>query len=242
MVAWLKSQNIDYFVVEAVDQPWKSYDLEGKAGGYWGLWNADRQPKFAWTGPVERFPQWWAAARLVAGAVAAGDAVLPVALARRSARRGRSASAAWSRCRPARWSMAASVAAGSYMVAAEMVGWAVLAFFLVLSLAMALVQALEMAETIWRGRWTREALPAAEMIARQPADRVWPKVSLHLAICNEPPAMVIQTLEFAGQARLSRTSKSSSSTTTPRTPRCGVRCRTTAPSSASASASSTSTS
>ena len=57
-----KSQNIDYFVVEAVDQPWKSYDLEGKAGGYWGLWNADRQPKFAWTGPIERFPQWWAAA------------------------------------------------------------------------------------------------------------------------------------------------------------------------------------
>ena len=62
MVAWLKSQNIDYFVVEAVDQPWKSYDLEGKAGGYWGLWNADRQQKFAWTGPIERFPQWWAAA------------------------------------------------------------------------------------------------------------------------------------------------------------------------------------
>ena len=138
--------------------------------------------------------------------------------------------------------MAASVAAGSYMVASEMIGWAVLAFFLVLSLAMALVQALEMAETIWRGRWMREALPAAEMIARQPANRVWPKVSLHLAICNEPPAMVIQTLEFAGQARLSRTSKSSSSTTTPRIPRCGVRCRTTAPSSASASASSTSTS
>ena len=28
-----------------------------------------------------------------------------------------------------------------------------------------------MVETIWRRRWTREALPAAEMIARQPADR-----------------------------------------------------------------------
>ena len=58
MVAWLKSQNIEFFVVESIDQPWKSYDLEGKAGGYWGIWDADRQPKFAWTGPVERFPQW----------------------------------------------------------------------------------------------------------------------------------------------------------------------------------------
>src|SRR5262245_5657238 len=62
MVAWLKSQNIDYFVVEAVDQPWKAYDLEGKAGGYWGLWNADREPKFAWSGSIDSFPQWAAAA------------------------------------------------------------------------------------------------------------------------------------------------------------------------------------
>ena len=58
MVAWLRSQNIEHFVVEAVDQPWKAYDLEGKAGGYWGLWNADRQQKFSWTGTIERFPQW----------------------------------------------------------------------------------------------------------------------------------------------------------------------------------------
>src|SRR5207302_802519 len=102
MVAWLKSQNIDYFVVEAIDQPWKAYDLEGKAGGYWGLWDADRQQKFDWAGSVG---------------------------------------------------------------------------------------------TVWRRRWTREALPAAEMLARQPADRAWPKVSLHVAICNEPPAMVMQTLD-----------------------------------------------
>ena len=241
MVAWLKSQNIDYFVVEAVDQPWKAYDLEGKAGGYWGLWNADRQPKFSWTGPVERFPLWWAAA---AWSLALS---LPVMLffLWRWPTLGTAGQVGF--CGLVALSASALVyggvvAAGSYMLASEMVGWAVLAAFLVLSLAMALVQALEMAETIWRGRWKREALPAAEMIARQPANRVWPKVSLHLAICNEPPAMVIQTLEFAGQARLSRTSKSSSSTTTPRIPRCGVRCRTTAPSSASASASSTSTS
>ena len=105
-VAWLRSQNIDHFVVEAVDQPWKSYDLEGKAGGYWGLWNADRQPKFAWTGPVERFPQWCGLRGLVAGGVAAADAAVPVALARRSARRDRWVSAAWWRCRPAPWSTA----------------------------------------------------------------------------------------------------------------------------------------
>ncbi|MBL0900249.1 MAG: glycosyltransferase, partial [Reyranella sp.] len=197
-VAWLRSQNIDHFVVEAVDQPWKSYDLEGKAGGYWGLWNADRQQKFAWTGTIERFPQWISCA---AWSLVASVPLMLLFLWR------------WPGVRPAgqvgfcallALSASAvvyggSVAAGTYMVVSEKIGWGVLAFFLVASLGMALVQALEMAETIWRGRWQREALPAAEMIARQPANREWPKVSLHLAICNEPPAMVIQTLESLAQ-------------------------------------------
>ena len=68
-----KSQNIEHFVVEAIDQPWKSYDLEGKAGGYWGLWNADRQQKFDWTGPIETFPQWWLYAAWSIAARAAAD-------------------------------------------------------------------------------------------------------------------------------------------------------------------------
>ena len=101
MVAWLKSQNIDYFVVEAIDQPWKSYDLEGKAGGYWGLWNADRQQKFAWTGPIETLPAMVGLCRLVAGRGAAADAAASCGAGPASARRARSPSAAWSRCRPA---------------------------------------------------------------------------------------------------------------------------------------------
>ncbi|UYN93602.1 MAG: glycosyltransferase [Enhydrobacter sp.] len=194
MVAWLRSQNIEYFVVEAFDQPWKAYDLEGKAGGYWGLWNADREQKFAWTGTIQTFPQWLACA---AWSLAAA---LPLALLFLWYRRDLAATGQLVFCGLVALSASAlvfgaAVAAGTYMVTAEMVGWGVLAFFLTISLAMALVQALELVETVWRRRWTREALPAAEMIARQPADRAWPKVSLHLAICNEPPAMVIQTLD-----------------------------------------------
>jgi len=58
-VAWLREQKIDHFIAEAFDQPWRSRDLEGTAGGYWGLWDADRQLKFAWTGPVTVFGTWW---------------------------------------------------------------------------------------------------------------------------------------------------------------------------------------
>ena len=194
MVAWLKAQNIEYFVVEAVDQPWKSYDLEGKAGGYWGLWNADRQQKFEWTGPVETFPQW------ISCALWSLLAALPImgfflwrwrdlGIVGQFAFCGLVALAA------SAVAYGGSVAAGTYMRLSEIAGWSALAFFLVISLAMALVQALELVETIWRRRWVREALPAAEMIARQPADRIWPKVSIHVAICNEPPAMVMQTID-----------------------------------------------
>ncbi|MBS0223019.1 MAG: glycosyltransferase [Proteobacteria bacterium] len=194
MVAWLKSQNIDYFVVEAIDQPWKSYDLEGKAGGYWGMWNADRQPKFSWTGPIETFPQWWVYA---AWSLAAALPLMVLFLWKwRDLRMvGQLAFCGLVALSTSAVAYGAAVAAGTYMVTGEVIGWAILAFFLVVSLAMALVQALELVETIWRRHWVREALPATEMIARQPADRIWPKVSLHLAICNEPPAMVIQTLD-----------------------------------------------
>ena len=194
MVAWLKSQNIDYFVVEAIDQPWKAYDLEGKAGGYWGLWDADRQQKFDWTGPIGTFPDWWLyAAWSIAGA-------LPLMAFFLWRWRGVGVVGQLTFCgltclATSAIAYGASVAAGTYMITAEMVGWSMLAFFLVMSLVMALVQALELVETVWRRGWRREALPAAEMLARQPADRVWPKVSLHVAICNEPPAMVIQTLD-----------------------------------------------
>ena len=194
MVAWLKSQNIGYFVVEAIDQPWKSYDLEGKAGGYWGLWNADRQQKFAWSGPIERFPHWLSCA---AWSLAAALPLMALFLWHwRDLRTlGQLAFCGFAALSASAVVYGASVAAGTYMVTAEMVGWSMLTFFLVISLAMALVQAVELVETVWRRRWLREALPAAEMIVRQPADRVWPKVSIHVAICNEPPAMVIQTVE-----------------------------------------------
>ena len=41
---------MEYNIVEAIDQPWKSF--EGSVGPYWGILNAAREPKFAWTGPI----------------------------------------------------------------------------------------------------------------------------------------------------------------------------------------------
>src|SRR5713101_3581591 len=153
-VAWLRAQNIDHFVVEAVDQPWKAYDLEGKAGGYWGLWDADRHQKFDWAGPVETLPDWWVyAAWSIAGALP----LMAFFLWRWQGvgTVGQLAFCGLACLATSAVAYGASVAAGTYMIAAEMVGWGVLAFFLALSLAMALVHALELVGPVWRGRWLR---------------------------------------------------------------------------------------
>src|SRR5438128_2220132 len=51
---------MDYNIVEAIDQPWKFF--EGGVGPYWGVLDASREPKFAWTGPIVNENYWKLAA------------------------------------------------------------------------------------------------------------------------------------------------------------------------------------
>lgn len=47
----------NYNLIEAFDQPWKRVN-EGAVGGYWGLFDADRQDKQVLAGPVSNVPHW----------------------------------------------------------------------------------------------------------------------------------------------------------------------------------------
>jgi cellulose synthase/poly-beta-1,6-N-acetylglucosamine synthase-like glycosyltransferase/exo-beta-1,3-glucanase (GH17 family) len=55
-VARAEAIGMEYNIVEAIDQPWKFF--EGGVGPYWGILNADREPKFSWTGPVVNLNYW----------------------------------------------------------------------------------------------------------------------------------------------------------------------------------------
>ncbi|KAF1052406.1 MAG: hypothetical protein GAK43_01939 [Stenotrophomonas maltophilia] len=46
-----------YNLIEAFDQPWKR-QIEGAVGGYWGIFDADRQDKHVLDGPVSNYPGW----------------------------------------------------------------------------------------------------------------------------------------------------------------------------------------
>lgn len=56
-VAAATSRGIHYNLIEAIDQPWKR-TAEGTVGGYWGLLDEFRQPKFPLQGPASGHPQW----------------------------------------------------------------------------------------------------------------------------------------------------------------------------------------
>src|SRR5947209_1748900 len=55
-VARAEAMGMDYNIVEAIDQPWKFF--EGGVGPYWGILDASREPKFAWTGPIVNQNYW----------------------------------------------------------------------------------------------------------------------------------------------------------------------------------------
>ncbi|MET1077938.1 MAG: beta (1-6) glucans synthase [Pseudomonas sp.] len=56
-VALAEQNGWRYNLIEAFDQPWKRVS-EGAVGGYWGLFDADRQDKGVLAGPVSNLPHW----------------------------------------------------------------------------------------------------------------------------------------------------------------------------------------
>lgn len=56
-VAMAEQNGWHYNLIEAFDQPWKRA-AEGAVGGYWGLFDADRQDKGVLAGPVSNLPYW----------------------------------------------------------------------------------------------------------------------------------------------------------------------------------------
>lgn len=56
-VTLAEQQGWRYNLIEAFDQPWKR-GSEGAVGGYWGLFDAERQDKGILAGPVSNLPNW----------------------------------------------------------------------------------------------------------------------------------------------------------------------------------------
>ena len=183
--AQAEARGIDYNIIEAFDQPWKTN--EGSVGPYWGLFDAARQPKFAWSGPIAYADHWKIAAVAVliglllslpilsiAGATFGQAVVLAVAV---------HAVGAWGATLLAYWN-------GHYFVAgaafALMLGVALLVPLVAISLSR-----VEEVAAIAFGRKPRR------LLAGRPSapEGFAPKVSVHIPACRESPEMLKLTLD-----------------------------------------------
>jgi exo-beta-1,3-glucanase (GH17 family)/cellulose synthase/poly-beta-1,6-N-acetylglucosamine synthase-like glycosyltransferase len=181
------SEKLDYFLIEAYDQPWKQTE-EGRAGAYWGMFDAARQPKFAFTGVVQADPFW--RTKAVTSSLA-GLVFLLYFFSRLSTLRPL-ARVTFAVAAQGILSLATAIFTIPLLHYMNLGDWLVLTLIIPTSLIMVsilLAHLFEFAELFWVGNLRRnfQAKPL-------PANATEPKVSIHLACCNEPPAMVIATI------------------------------------------------
>ena len=183
-----KQRGLDYFVMEAFDQPWKT-SFEGRAAGYWGMLDLDRNAKWAMTGPVSEVPNWpaWSLPSVLAAALATA-----LLLSRRPDIRatGKLLLAFLAQGFAATFACVLLAMSGKYLSGAAAVIWGGLAAGQALLMLLLLADSFELAETVWGRIWRRRPV-----IAPAPVGASLPKVSIHIPICNEPPQMVRQTLD-----------------------------------------------
>jgi exo-beta-1,3-glucanase (GH17 family)/cellulose synthase/poly-beta-1,6-N-acetylglucosamine synthase-like glycosyltransferase len=194
---------MEYNIVEAIDQPWKYF--EGGVGPYWGILNASRQPKFAWTGPVVD-PDYWKLAliALLVGILLslpilqlAAPTVMQTAMLSAAAH----GVGAWAATVFAYW-------AGHYFVFGSAFALTLGMILLTPLVIIALARIEEIAAVAF-GRKPRRLITRALTDAQQakiqqdkarPADAAhYPKVSIHIPAYFEPPEMLKQTLDALAQ-------------------------------------------
>lgn len=181
-------KNLDYFIMEAFDQPWKSAN-EGSVGAYWGVWDVERQAKFAMHGPLVEIPQWrWLVSVSIAFALLTFLVLLSDAQMLRKRAVSFLAVVAFASTTTLVWM------ANAYIDQYATLGVIFLGVLLAVSALgvtiVLLVEAHEWAEAMWVRERRRDfsAPPAADPSFR-------PKVSIHVPCYNEPPDMVIGTLD-----------------------------------------------
>jgi exo-beta-1,3-glucanase (GH17 family)/cellulose synthase/poly-beta-1,6-N-acetylglucosamine synthase-like glycosyltransferase len=188
-VSRAEAWGIDYNIVEAIDQPWKF--SEGGVGPYWGIFDASRQPKFSWTGPIADPDHWKLAGLAILLAVlfslpilALGGATVAQAVTLAATA---NAVGAWFALVFAYWN-------GHYFVAGAAFSLGLGIALLIPLVAIALARMDEIAAVAFGNKPRRLALVASPSLAPDQVAYA-PKVSIHIPAHQEPPEMLKATLD-----------------------------------------------
>jgi exo-beta-1,3-glucanase (GH17 family)/cellulose synthase/poly-beta-1,6-N-acetylglucosamine synthase-like glycosyltransferase len=185
-VARAQSIGMDFNIVEAIDQPWKYF--EGGVGPYWGILDANRKPKFDWTGPIVNKDYW----KLMAIALLVGILMsLPILRLRRPTAMQTLVLAAAANVVGAWVATIFAYWAGHYFVFGSAFALALGAMLLIPLVLIAMARIEEMA-TIAFGHQPERLIRTA---LTMPEGMTAPKVSIHIPAYFEPPEMLKQTLD-----------------------------------------------
>jgi exo-beta-1,3-glucanase (GH17 family)/cellulose synthase/poly-beta-1,6-N-acetylglucosamine synthase-like glycosyltransferase len=187
-IAIAQEKNYNYYICEAFDQPWKEQTSEGGAGAYWGVWDANREPKFPFSEVIERIPEWnvIAAVSVVIAAVLLGIFYLYSHTLKTRGRTflafvvyGTATVTVWIVYDYSRQYLSMSTVLVGTLLVLGMLG----------VIAVILAEAHEWAEAHWVTSHRRVLIP------ENVAGRYRPKVSIHVPAYNEPPDMLNETLD-----------------------------------------------
>jgi len=174
----------DYYLLEAYDQPWKGGN-EGSVGASWGLYDALGNPKFGFTGLLRTFPQW----RTYAGFAAALTLFLGLLILGwmpRMRQQGYLVMGGLVAVVTTGLLMLIDASSLEYVEPADLAMIIAMTPLVLLASTVILTEGIELAASLWRVE--RRAVPVAIPEAS-------PRVSIHVPCYNEPPAMVIETLD-----------------------------------------------
>lgn len=186
-----EQESIVFYLMEAFDQPWKS-ELEGSVGGHWGVFDSFRDAKFATDSPIIAIPQWklLAAASIVVALLITVLLLIDSAALRDSGRTFLIFNA---------FAVSSLIIYVIYDFTLQYHTWASVVISVVLLLGVVGVfvivmsEAHEWAEAMWY-RSRRRLLSAPPFDTTQAEPPFLPFVSIHVPAYEEPPEMLIDTL------------------------------------------------
>jgi exo-beta-1,3-glucanase (GH17 family)/cellulose synthase/poly-beta-1,6-N-acetylglucosamine synthase-like glycosyltransferase len=181
-------QKYDYYLMEAFDQPWKQA-LEGWAGAYWGMFDAEREKKYSLDGAVPRDDEW--KEKALWSTLLAFIPILLLAY-RFSAWRigGRISLAVLLQACLTTLVIAWNLPSDYYYTLRDFVVLIALIIGMLLTSAILMIYGVEFSEVLFKGGWRRNYQRMQPLPAKQQQF-----VSIHLACYNEPPEMVIATIQ-----------------------------------------------
>ena len=186
-LAYADQQHWTYYLMEAFDQPWKE-QTEGAVGAYWGVYDVSRQPKFAFTLPIVRIPAW----RVLAGISVIIAALLLTLLfwdSRTLKKRGRSFLAVIVYATATLFVWVIYDYTQQYLTVTSVAVGVLLLIGMIGVILVLLAEAHEWAEAHWTTTRRRAFEPLETPAAALPF------VSVHVPAYDEPPEMLVETLD-----------------------------------------------